>query len=216
MAAFSVHALAARQPLIDLRLLRTRSYAAATSVLFLSGLALYGPLLLLALWYQQVQGQSAFATGLLLAPQGIGSLLPRAVVGRLTDRLGARPVALAGLALTALGTLAFTRAGPGTGEWLLGGSLLVRGAGLAAATIAVMAGAFAGLPRSAVADASSTTRIVQQVGGAFGTAGLTVILARAGTFGVAFWWAIGVTLFALLPALLLAGKQTGVRPVLQR
>ena len=63
------------------------------SVLFLAGLSIYGPLLLLALYYQQVQGQSALMAGLLLAPQGIGSLLPRSLVGRLTDRIGPRVIA---------------------------------------------------------------------------------------------------------------------------
>ncbi len=86
VGAFAVHALRRRRrPVIDLRVLRVRSYAAALGVLFLAGLSLYGPLLLLALYYQEVQGRSALMAGLLLAPQGLGSLLPRTVVGRLTD-----------------------------------------------------------------------------------------------------------------------------------
>jgi len=109
-------------------------------------------------------------TGLLLAPQGIGSLLPRGIAANLTDRIGPRPVVITGLLLTALGTLAFTQAGPATSPWLLAGSLFIRGAGLAPVTIAVMAGAFQGVPREDVPDASSTTRIVQQVGGSFGAA----------------------------------------------
>ncbi len=77
--AFAVHAARRRErPLIDLGVLRARSYAASVSVLFLAGLSVYGPLLLLALYYQEVQGASALVTGLLLAPQGGGSLLPGA------------------------------------------------------------------------------------------------------------------------------------------
>jgi MFS family permease len=214
VGAFAVHALRTpASPLINLRVFRVRSYSAAVSVLFLAALSLYGPLLLLALYYQQVRGQSALVAGLLLAPQGIGSLLPRTVVGRLTDRIGPRRIVVAGLLLTALGTLAFTQAGPTSSEWLLAASLLVRGAGLGAATIAVMAGAFEGVPHDEVPDASSTTRIVQQVGGSFGAAVLAVILARqlgvagatarGAAFDVAFWWAIGFCILALLPALLL-------------
>jgi EmrB/QacA subfamily drug resistance transporter len=216
-AAFVIHAMHRRQrPLINLSVLRVPSYAASVSVLFLAGLSVYGPLLLLALYYQQVQGRSALVTGLLLAPQGIGSLLPRGIAGTLTDRIGPRPVVLTGLALAALGTLAFTQAGPTTNQWLLAGSLFVRGAGLAPVTIAVMAGAFRGIPPAEVPDASSTTRIVQQVGGSFGAAVLAVILAHqllsrgaataaaAGhAFNTAFWWAIGLGLLAFIPALLL-------------
>ena len=79
-AAFVIHALRRRSnPLINVRLLRVRSFAAATAVQFLAGLSVYGPLLLIALFYQDVQGKSAVAAGLLLAPQGIGSLIPRSV-----------------------------------------------------------------------------------------------------------------------------------------
>jgi MFS family permease len=76
--------------------------------------------LLLPLYYQQVRGQGVVAAGLLLAPQGLGRLLTRGPLGTLIDRVGSRPVVLAGTVLTALGTLAFTRH---TGEPLLAVSL---------------------------------------------------------------------------------------------
>jgi MFS family permease len=234
---FAVYAVRrSDRALINLRLLRVRSYAASVMVFFLAGLSLYGPLLLLALFYQEVQGRSVIVTGLILVPQGIGSLLPRTMAGKLTDRIGPRLVVLVSLVLTAAGTLAFAVAGPHTNEWLLAVSLFVRGAGLAGATIAVMAGAFQGVPRDKVPDASSTIRIVQQLGGSFGAAVLAVILAhqitahaavtaaaRATAFDTAFWWSIGFTVLALLPAFLLprisakkanpAGGQTAAKKV---
>jgi EmrB/QacA subfamily drug resistance transporter len=233
VAAFAVYSLRSREkPLLNVRVLRIRSYAAAATVLFLAGLCLYGPLLLLSLYYQQIQGRSAIVTGLILAPQGIGSLLPRTVAGKLTDRIGPRLVVVAGLLLTIAGTFAFTQAGPASSNWLLAISLLVRGAGLAGVTIAVMAGAFQGVPKEEVADAASTTRIVLQVGGSFGAAVLAVVLAHqfsrsaattaahALAFNTAFWWSIGFSLLALLPAFLLPGvtgnKKTAGRWHLER
>jgi EmrB/QacA subfamily drug resistance transporter len=201
-------------PVINVRVLKNRSYAASVTVFFLAGLSLYGPLLLLALFYQDVQGKSALVAGLLLAPQGIGSLLPRTVAGKLTDRIGPRVVVLTSLALTALGTLPFAFAGPHTSDWLLAVFLLVRGAGLAGVTIAVMAGAFREVPPKDVPDASTITRIVQQVGGSFGAAVLAVALVRAlstpgataTAFNNAFWWALGFTVLALIPAALLPSR----------
>ncbi|MGC1184486.1 MAG: MDR family MFS transporter [Candidatus Dormiibacterota bacterium] len=201
-----------KTPLVNLRVFRTRSFSASACVFLLAGLSLYGPMLLLALYYQQVQGKSVLFTGLLLAPQGIGSLVPRTIAGKLTDRIGARPVVVVGLLLTAVGTLAFALAGRNPDDWWLAASLLVRGAGLASATIAVMAGAFRDVPKDQVPDASTTMRIVQQVGGSLGATVLAVILAgqlasaattRVTAFDVAFWWAIGFSLLALLPALFL-------------
>jgi hypothetical protein len=74
---YLIHSL--RRPgrsLVDLRLFAIRSFGAAGSVLFFSGLSLYAAMFLLPLYYQEVRGQDALATDLLLAPQGLGALRP--------------------------------------------------------------------------------------------------------------------------------------------
>ncbi|MDN3358808.1 MDR family MFS transporter [Actinomadura sp. DC4] len=215
LTAFTVRALrtTGTGSIVDLRLFRVRSFAASSALLFLSGLSMFGAMLLLPLYYQQVRGQGVVAAGLLLAPQGLGSLLTRRPLGTIIDRVGARPVVLAGTVLTALGTVAYAEAGPHTGELLLALSLVVRGAGLSGATIAVMAAAYEGLDRADIPHASSTTRIMQQVGGSFGAAVLAVILQRglaghseAAAFDQAFWWSLGFTALAVPVALLLPAR----------
>jgi EmrB/QacA subfamily drug resistance transporter len=220
LGGFALHALRTRLPLVDLRLFAVRSFAASNALLLLGGLAVYGAMLLLPLYEQQVRGQSALAAGLLLAPQGVGMLLTRGYAGRLTDRVGARPVVLAGLLLTVAGTLAYTQAGVDTSELLLGASLVVRGAGLGAVTVPVMAAAYLGLARGQVPHASIATRISSQLGGALGAAVFAVILqaqlaalvaggpaGRAAAFDAAFWWSVGFTALAVVPALLLPGAR---------
>lgn len=217
LATFVFYALRTRRsPLVDLRLFKVRSFTAANSLMFLSGFGTFGALLLLPLYYQQIRGQSALDAGLLLAPQGLGMLLTRSQAGTLTDRIGARPVVLVGVVLTAAGTIAYTQVGVHTNEILLGLSLVVRGAGLGVVLIPVMATAYLGLRPDQIPHASSVTRIAQQVGGAFGTAILAMILStqfkahqavglpgQASAFGTAFWWALGFTVIAVIPALLL-------------
>jgi EmrB/QacA subfamily drug resistance transporter len=197
-------------PLIDMRLLRVRSFSGASALMFISGLSMYGALFLLPLYYQQVRGASALGAGLLLAPQGIGALLPRTLAGKLTDRIGPRPVVLAGMAIAAAGTVPFALAGAHTSELLLSLVLVVRGAGLTTANIALMAGAFTGLPRESVPDASSVTRIMQQVGGSFGTAVLAVILVGH-SFQATFWWSVAFTALAVLPAAMLPARRAAAQ-----
>jgi MFS family permease len=209
LGGFVVHALRVDQPLIDLRLFRSRSFATSSTLLLLSGLALFGSMLLLPLYYQDVRGQSIVAAGLLLAPQGIGSLLARGV-GGLADRIGARPVVFLGIALTVLGTVPFAFAGAGTNNLVLVAALVVRGVGLSAANLAIMVGAFQGLPAEQIPHASSGIRIMQQLGGSLGTAVLAVILqsqlatqSTASAFGHTFGWALGLSVLAVIPAVLL-------------
>lgn len=209
-----------RKPgLVDLGLFRIRSFGAACAVLFFAGLSLYGAMLLLPLYYQQVRGQDALVAGVLLAPQGVGSLLSRPV-GTVVDRIGARWIVLGGIVLCAVGTVPYAMADARTSQWLLGCALVVRGAGLSAATLAVMTGAFVDVPRAGVADASTITRVLQQVGGSFGTSVLAVVLVGAGAgaaagagttataYDTAFRWSIGFTVLALLPAFFLRSSRT--------
>jgi EmrB/QacA subfamily drug resistance transporter len=214
LAGFALWALRRRdRALVDVRLLRHRPLAAAASLMFLTGATLYGAMLLLPLSFQELRGTDALGAGLLLIPQGIGSLLSRSVAGRLNDRIGGRAVALVAFAVVGAATVPFALAGTSTPEWLLVLALLVRGLGLGAVFIPLMAVGFIGLAKEDVPHASIITRIAQQLGGAAGTAVLAVILqgaiASAGpveAFQHAFWWAVGFTAVAVALSVLLPGR----------
>jgi predicted MFS family arabinose efflux permease len=205
------------QALIDLGLLRHRALVMSTTLLFLTGTALYGAMLLLPLYWQQVRGEDALGAGLLLVPQGIGALLSRTVAGRLTDSIGGRWVAVVGFTVLTIATVPFALSTESTSTRWLMVTLLVRGFGLGAVMIPLMTGAFLGLEREEVPHASIITRVAQQIGGSFGTAILAVILVSsvagstglndlAGAFDVAFWWATGFTALAAALSFLLPGK----------
>ena len=218
LAAFVTWALRRRgRALIDLLLLRHRPLASSSLLLFLSGVTLYGSMLLMPLYFQELRGATVLAAGLLLVPQGLGTLASRSLSGRLSDTLGARLLAVTGFVVVLLGTLPFAFADARTGPWLLMAALFVRGVGLGTVTVPLMAVGFRGLERHEVPDASIITRIAQQVGGSFGTAVLAVILTGAttaatsaaaltGAFQQSFWWAIGFTAAGALISLALPGR----------
>jgi EmrB/QacA subfamily drug resistance transporter len=215
MLAFTLYALRKSQPLADIRLLARRPVASSSAVLFFSGFALYGAMLLLPLYYQEARGATPLSAGVMLIPQGIGALLCRGIVGRLTDKIGARPIAVFGFVVVAVTTIPFCYADPKTNAWLLGFWLLLRGVGLGTVTIPVMAVAYLGLDKAEIAHASVLTRTAQQIGGSFGTAVLAVILESAvaahhgdltAAFHVAFWWSVGFAALAALLSLWLPGR----------
>ena len=201
--------------LIDVSLLRRRGFGAAAAVNLLLMVALFGSLILIPLYYQQVRHEGAAAIGLLLAPQGLGAALALPVAGRLTDKFGARGVASAGMVLAALGMLAYTQVGPGTSYLYLSAALLVVGAGVGATVVPSMAAAFQALSRAETPRATSALNVIQRLGGAVGTALFAIVLSRqtgagaggadalAGAFGTTFWVAAGLIAVAVVPALLL-------------
>jgi EmrB/QacA subfamily drug resistance transporter len=179
LAAFAVHALHTTDPLIDLRLFANRTFAAASATLILFAIAVFGSFLLLPLYFQTVRGETAMDAGLLLAPQGLGAMLVMPIAGQLTDRTGVGRIVLVGLTITLAALLGLTQIGADTSYWTLGAILFVMGMGLGSTMMPIMSGAMQTLRKAAVARASTTVNILQQVGASIGTAVLSVTLAGA-------------------------------------
>ena len=206
-----------RHPIVDVRLLRLRSLGIASAVLFTAGATMYAGMFLLPLYYQQLHGESVLDAGLLLIPQGVGSLAARFAVGQLVARLGARLVTIASFLLAAAATVPFAFADPHTSLWLLGAVLLIRGFGIGAVLVPPMSVAYQDISPAGIPHATMNTRIAQQVGTSFGTAIVAValqsFLAHGATsaFQGAFWWATGITIAALIPALALPAARAAAR-----
>jgi MFS family permease len=178
VAAFAWHALRlrGRRPLLDLRLFRSPGFAAASVSVLLIGAALFGALLVLPLYFQVDRGASTLATGLLLAPQGIGAALVTPISGRLTDRIGGGRVSLFGLLVMTAATIALTQLTAHTPYGVTSAILLVRGIGLGCGMMPATAAAYTTVSRVAVAQATTVINVFQRVGGSIGTALLAVVL----------------------------------------
>jgi EmrB/QacA subfamily drug resistance transporter len=199
--------------LIDIRLFRVRSVRASSTVLVFLGGTLFASTFLLPLYFQTLRGDTVLAAGLLMIPQGVGSLLARFVTGRLVERFGAKAIAVTGFAVVAATTIPFALAGAQTSLWYLGAILFVRGLGLGAVLIPVMTVAYVDIPKTDMPHASAITRIVQQLGGAFATALVAVTLQSGLTagrpvdaFDVAFWCTVVITVAAAVAAIVLPGR----------
>jgi EmrB/QacA subfamily drug resistance transporter len=176
---FVRHALQlGKAALIDVGLFRSRGFAAAAGTNLLVGIALFGALILLPLYYQLVRGESPLATGLLLIPQGLGAAIAMPIAGRLTDEIGARLVVPAGILLALAGTALYTQIGADTPYALLSGALFLIGLGLGSTIVPSMAVAYQAVPRESIPQATSTINVIQRVAGSVGTALLAVVLQR--------------------------------------
>ncbi|WP_233226072.1 DHA2 family efflux MFS transporter permease subunit [Amycolatopsis sp. CA-126428] len=215
LLAYGVHASRVASPVLELALFRNKGFAVASASTFLLGASLYSSMLLLPLYYEQVERASALRAGLLLAPQALGSAAVMLASGRLLARFGPRRTMLAGIALSLLGTIAFTRLGSAPGGALLTLSLLIRGAGLGAATAPGMTTLYGSLERSRIPRAASAFNVVNRIGGSLGTALLAAILhselsaaPAPAAFGTTFTWALALSALTLIPALFFPTRST--------
>ena len=222
---FIAHARRAKRPLLDVHLYASRTFAAASITTFCLGAALFGAMILMPLYYQQVRGESVLATGLLVGPQGVGAALAMPISGRLTDRIGGGPLALFGVILTTLTTIPFGLIGAHTSIGSLSLWMVLRGIGIGFAFMPAMAAAFAALKPSQLSDATPQMNVLQRLGGSIGTAVLAVVLQRAlisahhpltqagaaGAYSTAFWWSLGITALAIVPSIVLLRAERQAR-----
>jgi EmrB/QacA subfamily drug resistance transporter len=206
LAGFALHARrAGRHALVDVGLLRVRSFRSAAMLMFLFGFSLFGPMLVLPVFVDQVRGNSATEAGVVLALQGIGTAASLAVAGRWTDHHGPRVVAISGHIATAAATVVLATAGPHSPFWLLAAAVVLFGAGLGAAGVAVSGAAYRDLRPDAIAGATSLLNVLQRIGAAAGTAGLAAVLALGATRGmgpavqIAFLCTTAAALVGLVP-----------------
>jgi EmrB/QacA subfamily drug resistance transporter len=223
--AFCLHALRVERPLLDVRLYANRVFAGASFTTFGLGAALFGAMILVPLYYQQVRGESVIATGLLNGPQGIGALVAMPIAGRLTERFGGGRVALCGVSLLCLSTIPLTQVGAHTSYLAISLVLVVRGVSIGMSFMPAMTAAFAAMRPEQLSDATPQLNVLMRLGGAIGTAVLAVVLQRAGggahdpesfanAFQSAYWWALGIALLSLIPCMMLLRAERPRKPEL--
>jgi MFS family permease len=211
---FCLHASRIERPLLDIRMYANRVFAGAAFTNFGLGAALFGAMILVPLYYQEVRGQSVVSTGLLTGPQGIGALLAMPLASRLTQRFGGGRVALAGVSVLCLSTIPFTLVGTDTSIVAISLVLVVRGLSIGLCFMPAMSAAFSAMRPDQISDATPQINALQRTGGAIGTAVLAVVLQRAAghspspqqlahAFDTAYWWALGIAALSLIPCLVL-------------
>jgi EmrB/QacA subfamily drug resistance transporter len=205
-----------KEPPLNVRLFKDNNFSASVILVFLFGVFSAGMLFILPLYFQQAHQVSVFAAGLLLAPQGIGMLCTRTFAVKLMEKIGGRPVIFAGLIGALFGTVPlsifFTE-----GNLILPVILLlIRGAGLGLVMVPVTTGVYDGLNKKDIPQGTTATRIFQQIGGAFGTAVLAIVLSHGlsasdanmfSPFAKVFWWAAVFTAVSIAPIFFLHKKR---------
>jgi EmrB/QacA subfamily drug resistance transporter len=118
-----------RAPMLDLTIFRNRLFSAASAAAFINGLARFALMFVFVFYFQGVQGNSPILAGIKLAPLAVGMLISSPLAGIWADRRGSRGLAVAGMAVTALGLALMTTLERGTTYWASGTYMFIVGLG---------------------------------------------------------------------------------------
>jgi DHA2 family lincomycin resistance protein-like MFS transporter len=167
--------------LLDLRPLGHRPFVVPLVLMALTFMALFGVIILLPLYIQDVLGAGPFVTGLVMLPGGLAMGLLGPVVGRLYDKHGLRPLVLPGAVVTAGALWAFVTLNASSPLWVLIAMYVVLVLGVSFMVTPLMTDALGRLPRDLDSHGSAILTTLQQVAGAAGTALFVTVMALAST-----------------------------------
>ena len=164
------------QPLLDLTVFRFTSFTSANLANICITFALFGGLFVIPIYLQNLRGLSAFATGLILIPQALGSMVSSLVGGRLVDRIGVRAVVIPGLLIAAFAfwQLSFLTLYTPYGWFQV--LLVLRGLGIGLVAQPLIVAALSEIPPRQLAQASAINSVIRSVAGSLAVAILATII----------------------------------------
>jgi EmrB/QacA subfamily drug resistance transporter len=172
-------------PLLDLRLFKIPIFTFSALVSLVLTIGMFGGMLVLPLFLQNLRGLGAAESGVILMTQVLPMTVAMPVVGRLVDKFGARPIILVGLPLLALTTWQMGALDLNTSDTTIKLWLAGRGAAMGLVMMPSMTAGLNAVPLQQMSRASSMSNVMRQVFGAFGTAIVVTILQLRQTFHTA-------------------------------
>jgi DHA2 family multidrug resistance protein len=170
--------LKTRHPVVELRLFKERNYAAGVTIMFFFGFVLYGSILLLPLYLQTLMGYDATLAGWALAFGGIGSLLILPIVGRLTQIIDGRWLVGAGLLINAAAVYLMSNYNTQIDYFTAWFPRFIQGFGLGTTFVSLTTLTMSRISQEKMGNATGIFNLMRNLGGSFGIATATTLLAR--------------------------------------
>jgi MFS transporter, DHA2 family, multidrug resistance protein len=172
------HELTADNPIVDLRVLKERSYAVGVFLMTVVGFVLYGSMVLLPIMLQTVLGYPPLQAGIAMAPRGIGSFFMMPLTGLMTGRFDARKLLTSGLVVGGMTLLWLSWLNLQAGYWDIFWPQLIQGVGMSLLFVPLTTIAMDRIPREKMGYATSLFNLMRNIGGSIGIAMTGTMLAR--------------------------------------
>jgi EmrB/QacA subfamily drug resistance transporter len=179
--AFVIRELTTDKPMLELRVFKYDIFALTTIISMIINMAMFGAMILLPIYLQNIRGFTALQSGLMLLPGAIIMGIMSPIAGAIFDKIGARWLAVTGLTITVITTWQFTTLSMTTTYTHILILYVMRMFGMSFLMMTVMTEGLNQLPRHLGAHGTAASNTARQIAGSIGTALLvTVMSTRSG------------------------------------
>jgi DHA2 family multidrug resistance protein len=172
----------ADHPVVNLRLFKDRNFFFGNLVMFFVFINLFGSIILLPIYVQNLMGYTAFLAGLVLGPAGIIQLIAFPISGKITDKMNPKIPLVFGIIVCAYSTYLMSLFNLQTDFWnfVYPRAVLAVGMAFAITPLAVMTMSY--IPKEKMQDATPISAVIRNIGGSVGTAIVTTVISQRAQF----------------------------------
>ncbi|MGX1324170.1 DHA2 family methylenomycin A resistance protein-like MFS transporter [Bradyrhizobium sp. USDA 377] len=195
----------AAQPMLPLSLFGHRLFTLTALVGLLVNIAIYGLIFVLSLYFQRINGLSAWWTGLAFVPMMAAVLPVNLLAPRLAERIGACPTIVVGACISALGCLGLLWIEPDTGYWMICAQMIAISGGLGLLVPPLTSTLLGSVEKARSGIAAGVLNATRQTGSVLGVALFGSLVASEGAFMTGLHASLAVSAFVLLLAAAVIG-----------
>jgi EmrB/QacA subfamily drug resistance transporter len=177
LVAFVVRELTAEKPMLDLRVFKYDIFSLTTIISMIVNMALFGAMILLPIYLQNIRGFTALQSGLLMLPGAIVMGIMSPISGALFDKIGAKWLGVIGLSITVITTWQFTSLSMTTSYGHILFLYVMRMFGMSFIMMPIMTEGLNQLPRHLGSHGTAASNTARQVAGSIGTALLVTVMS---------------------------------------
>ncbi|MCB8093191.1 DHA2 family efflux MFS transporter permease subunit [Staphylococcus aureus] len=178
---FVIRELRMKAPMLNLEVLKFPTFTLTTVINMVVMLSLYGGMILLPIYLQNLRGFSALDSGLLLLPGSLIMGLLGPFAGKLLDTIGLKPLAIFGIAVTTYATWELTKLNMDTPYMTIMGIYVLRSFGMAFIMMPMVTAAINALPGRLASHGNAFLNTMRQLAGSIGTAILVTVMTTQTT-----------------------------------
>ncbi|MGF3987893.1 DHA2 family efflux MFS transporter permease subunit [Staphylococcus aureus] len=178
---FVIRELRMKSPMLNLEVLKFPTFTLTTIINMVVILSLYGGMILLPIYLQNLRGFSALDSGLLLLPGSLIMGLLGPFAGKLLDTIGLKPLAIFGIAVMTYATWELTKLNMDTPYMTIMGIYVLRSFGMAFIMMPMVTAAINALPGRLASHGNAFLNTMRQLAGSIGTAILVTVMTTQTT-----------------------------------